>query len=596
MKALVMGIGIALGILLLGSLEEGAEARTGSGLLDTSVPATPSGSSTIPVVGVGMRLWAVSSASCSRPVLRCMSRRPRTVRGRRRRGKRRRQERMRGPIRVRPASAQSPRRGACIPSSSSDSSRACSEKAASSPRIKSGTTHQWVSDEVKTAHLGDTRLDRRLHILVEQCADHPTASIPEACGDWASTKAAYRFFSNEKVTHPAILAAHRSTCLERVADESFLLVVQDTTSFDFTDHSYTTDLGPLEHAHRRGFFVHTGLAVNLQGVPLGILDQRIWSRDPDTVGKTRHRKELPIEQKESYKWLQTLRASLVDVSREICVVTVADREADVFDLFTEAEKQHTHLLIRSAWKRKLTDPPDTYLPDAVAQTPVRGRLEVEVRRSDEHLPRRATCALRFTPVTVNPPKHRLRESGLHPIPLYAVEVREEHTPQGATPLHWLLLTTMSVTSFDDAQRCVQWYQYRWLVERYHFVLKSGCHLEDRQLRKRARLERCLGVYAIVAWRLLWLTYRARATPNVSCTVALDTPEWQALYCYIHKTPIPPTEPPTLHQAIRWIAQLGGFLGRKSDGEPGVKVLWRGWIRLDTITQSWLLFHPPQTCG
>jgi hypothetical protein len=158
------------------------------------------------------------------------------------------------------------------------------------------------------------------------------------------------------------------------------------------------------------------------------------------------------------------------------------------------------------------------------------------------------------------------------------------------------LTNRPVNTFEEAQQCVRWYGLRWLVERYHFVLKSGCCIEARQLETNERLERCLGVYAIVAWRLLWLTYQARQTPHAPCTVALETYEWQALYCYIHRTSTPPAEPPSLHQVVRWIAQLGGFLGRKGDGEPGVKVLWRGWQRLHDIAETWRLSHPPPDVG
>lgn len=141
------------------------------------------------------------------------------------------------------------------------------------------------------------------------------------------------------------------------------------------------------------------------------------------------------------------------------------------------------------------------------------------------------------------------------------------------------------------------YAQRWLVERYHFALKSGCRVEDLQLRTTERVERALAVYAIVAWRLLWLTYLARADPEAPCTVALTTPEWQVLYVTIHQTPDLPVRPPPLGQAVRWVARLGGFLGRAGDGEPGVKVLWRGLRRLEDLTLGWQLasaFPSPAT--
>jgi hypothetical protein len=439
--------------------------------------------------------------------------------------------------------------------------------------------------------LGDARLGRRLHTMVEQFAEQPTASIPQACGDWGPTKGAYRFFNNPKVSHGDIVAGHRPACLERVAEEKLVLAVQDTTSLDYTHHPQTQGLGPLESPKRQGLFVHSALAVSDAGVPLGLLDQQVWTRDPEKVGQRHQRRQRPIEEKESFKWLKGLRASLKGLSTQVCLITVADREADVFDFFLDAKTHQTQVLVRACWNRRLTDPPG-YLWDEVAHTPVRGRFMVEVGRAKDRKPREATVMVRFTPVTVRPPRHRLKEPGLHPLPLYAVEVREENPPPQVEPLHWLLLTNRPVNGFEQAQHCVRWYGLRWLVERYHFVLKSGCRIEQRQLETVERLQRCLGVYAIVAWRLLWLTYQARITPEAPCTVALETHEWQALYCYIHRTPTPPPEPPSLNQAVRWIAQLGGFLGRKHDREPGLKVLWQGWQCLHHIAETWLLLHPP----
>ena len=177
-----------------------------------------------------------------------------------------------------------------------------------------------------------------------------------------------------------------------------------------------------------------------------------------------------------------------------------------------------------------------------------------------------------------------------------VDVQEIHPPKGEKPIHWLLLTLLPVETLEQAQQIVTWYTYRWLVERFHYVLKSGCKIEDSQLSQEVRLERLLAVYSLVAWRILRLTYQARITPDDPCTVALTELEWKALYAFTQRTQRPPKQPPTLRQAVRWIAQLGGFLGRKGDGEPGVKVLWRGWTRLQDIVETYALFHNPKDVG
>lgn len=449
----------------------------------------------------------------------------------------------------------------------------------------------WVEEELGAVKLNDRRLERRLIQLMEQLFRQPTASIPQACGDWAGTKAAYRFFDNPKVSHAAILAGHREACLKRISQEEMILILQDTTDADYTHHPQTTGLGPIGHSQRQGQMVHNSLAVSEAGVPLGLLDQRVWTRDPERVGQRHQRRERPIEEKESYKWLLSLRASRKDIAQQVCVVTVADREADIYELFQEAEGE-THVLVRAAWNRRLDGEKPDYLWEAVARSPRQGTFTVEVGRAQDRLPREATVAVRFTRVTLRPPKHRAKRDGLQPVTLSAIEVREEKPPPDQEALHWLLLTTWPVENLVDARRCARWYALRWLVERYHFVLKSGCRIEARQLATTERLQRCLAVYAIVAWRLLWLTYQARVTPDIPCTVVLQTHEWQALYCYIHRVTTPPAEPPSLNQAMHWIARLGGFLDRTHDGEPGVKTLWLGWQRLHDIAQGSLLARSP----
>ncbi|WP_044170140.1 IS4 family transposase, partial [Kamptonema formosum] len=189
---------------------------------------------------------------------------------------------------------------------------------------------------------------------------------------------------------------------------------------------------------------------------------------------------------------------------------------------------------------------------------------------------------------IQPPRHHLNRRKLNPVRLTVVRAVEENPPQGETPVSWLLLTTVPVSSFDDAVRCLRWYSYRWLIERYHYTLKSGCGLEKLQLETARRLEMALATYSIVAWRLLWLTYEARKNPDTPCDTVLSAHEWQSLYATIHRTPNPPSTPPSLREAVRMIAQLGGFLGRKGDGEPGVKTIWRGLCRLHDIASTWQL--------
>jgi len=223
---------------------------------------------------------------------------------------------------------------------------------------------------------------------------------------------------------------------------------------------------------------------------------------------------------------------------------------------------------------------------------VRGKVEVEVRKTSDRPARTAICQVYYERVKLRPPHPRPGlPPDLKPVTLWAVLVREMNPPEGVEGLEWLLLTTLAVLNFDQACEVIRYYTLRWLIERFHFVLKSGCALEDRQLHTADRLQRFLALANVVAWRWLWLTYLGRGRPDLPCTVAFEAYEWQALYAYVHKTAILPNTPPTLQQATLWVAQLGGFLSRKGDGYPGVKVLWRGWQRLFDISQTWLIFNP-----
>jgi hypothetical protein len=374
--------------------------------------------------------------------------------------------------------------------------------------------------------------------------------------------------------------------LERVTEQGTILAIQDTTTLDFTHHPATRNLGPIGgSAARRGLKMHSVLAVTPDGLPLGLLHQEVWARDPETVGLKQERHQRPTGEKESQRWLTALTQTQQRVPPWVQVVTVADREADIFDLFAHPRPAHSHLLIRAAYSRRV-DQPAGHLWPLLLQTPIGGQLTVIVQRGTDHPAREARVSVRWTPVRLAPPGHRKQRRRYAPVPLYGVLVEEITPPAGVAPISWLLLTTTPVETWDAAVRIVGWYTRRWLVERYHFVLKSGCRIEHLQLETFDRLERAIATYCIVAWRLLWLSYAARVQPAESCTCALSTVEWQALYCVIHTTATPPNEPPQLGEAVHWIARLGGFLGRQGDGNPGVQVLWRGLRRLNDLTAFW----------
>jgi hypothetical protein len=448
----------------------------------------------------------------------------------------------------------------------------------------------WAAAELRHAHLGDERLNRRLARIVEDLAAQPTASVPQASGSWAATKAAYRFWDSEQVTPEAIRASHTHSTVVRIGVQRLVLAVQDTTELDFAHHPATQGLGTLENQYQAGLKVHSALAVSAEGVPLGLLHQAIWARDPATVGQGQQRRKRATQDKESQRWLTALAASQQIVPAAVTVVTVADSEADIYDLFALPRRAGSELLIRGTHDRRVDE--TGYVWETLANSPLQGQYQLAVRRKEGQPARQATLSVRYLTLAVQPPRHHLQRAGLQPVQLSAILVVEAAPPADVTPIVWLLWTSLPVTDLDEALRCVRWYSYRWLIERYHFVLKSGCRLEELQLAAAARIQRALATYCIVAWRLLWLTYQARQDPDSPCDRVLEPAEWQSLYSRIHQTSRPPATPPTLRQAVRWIAQLGGFLGRKSDGEPGVQTIWLGLRRLEDMAAMWQLLLPP----
>jgi Transposase DNA-binding/Transposase Tn5 dimerisation domain len=449
----------------------------------------------------------------------------------------------------------------------------------------------WAVTEFADADLGDLRRTQRLVQLAHVLAQNPGAALPEACGSGAMLKAAYRFFANEDIEPSDIVQSHVEATYSRLSTVPLVLAVQDTTEADWTTLRATEGLGPLGHTACQGLLVHTTIAITPDRVPLGLLAQQVWARDPDDIGKRARRKQLPISQKESQKWLHSLDA--VCTARDCCphtrLVSVGDREADVYDVLAAGRPEGVDLLIRAAWDRCVSAP-QCYVWAAVEAPPVVTAVVVQVPRRGTQPARKATLALRYCPLTLCPPRHRTAE-GLPAVSLWAVQVCEVDPPAEVEAIEWLLLTTVAVETVDDAIERVQWYSCRWGIEVWHRILKSGCRLEARQFQWAERLQRCLSLYSVLAWRIFYATMLVRAVPEAPCSVLLEPDEWQALYCAIHRVPMPPAEPPTLSQAVQWIAQLGGFVGRRKSDHPGAEVLWRGFQHLGDLMMMYGIMRP-----
>lgn len=451
----------------------------------------------------------------------------------------------------------------------------------------------WTERECARARLPQ-RLRTRLQRLVGDFFARPTANVPQACGGWAKVKAAYRFFKNPKVTKDVILESHFEETAARVAEEPIVLAVQDTTFLDYSAHPQTKNLGPLgsqSSDQAVGLVAHGTMAFTPQGLPLGLIQLQSWARDPEDFGKRHRRKQLPIEQKESFKWIESFRQTRA--LQERCVrsriISVGDRESDVYELFLETHRPGAPGLVVRAERNRALSEAEGLLWEKMEKEPIQGVYELEVSAGNNRTARIARMEVRFAPVSLKPPS---RLKGRPAVALWAVYALEAGTePNAKEQLQWMLLTTLEVQSLQQALQVIDYYKQRWGIERFHKVLKSGCRIEDRQLGDARSLEACLAIDAMVAWRIYFACHLAREVPEAPCTIFFEEEEWKALTAFRRRRPQPAEQPPTLKAMVELVAALGGWLGRKGDGPPGTETLWRGFQRLDDITEAWNAFGP-----
>jgi hypothetical protein len=446
----------------------------------------------------------------------------------------------------------------------------------------------WIEQELGQVDLGDKRLEERLKIVASDFFARPQANVPEACGTRAKTKAAYRLFDHEAVTMDAVVQSHYQATEARISKEKIVLAVQDTTELNYSTPLKTEGLGPIgtKQDGAVGLLLHDTMAFTPQGVPLGLLDLQCWARDGKEFGKRARRHELSIDQKESKKWLRSYHAVARVHKRcpQTLMVSVGDRESDIYELFVKARdtNEGPKVLVRARQDRLLAEG-QGHLWTTLSEKEIDGTVEVHVPRRGNRPARKARLEVRFSKVTLKPPA---RKPALGSVTLWAVLAQECDAPTGVEALEWMLLTTQPIELFEDASTVLSWYSRRWGIEVYHRTLKSGCKIEQRQLGHAERIEACLAIDLVIAWRIYFLTKMGRETPDVPCTAFFEDYEWKALVAHISQNPVPPSKPPTLREAVRMIASLGGFLGRKGDGEPGTQTTWIGLQRLDDLAMMY----------
>ncbi|HEY2156806.1 MAG TPA: IS4 family transposase [Isosphaeraceae bacterium] len=445
----------------------------------------------------------------------------------------------------------------------------------------------WVESELDGVEYPDRRLRARLAKILGDLGRRIGGTLPAACQDWAATKAAYRFFSNRRVDEGIILAGHFAATKARFAATSGpVLVVHDTTEFSFR-RERPEGIGQLSlikgrHATHTvcGLLMHSSLVLTPGGVPLGLAAVKFWTRKKfkgtnalrGKVNPTR----IPIERKESVRWLENLEQSTASLGDAARCVHIGDREGDIFELFCAAREAGTDFLVRTCVDR-LAGRGGTTIARKMRREPIRGEHEVEVH-DDRGRASTAKVDLRFCRMTVHPPIGKQRRYPA--LSLTAIRAHERGTPAGREAIRWNLLTNRPVEDLTSAIEKLDWYAQRWKIETFHKVLKSGCQAEQSGLRTAERLTNLLAVLCIIGWRVFWLTMTNRATPEAPAGVALTKAEVEILDRLAGDT-APPAKPTVAHYLVA-IARLGGYLARAKDPPPGNMVLWRGLTRLMDI--------------
>lgn len=458
-----------------------------------------------------------------------------------------------------------------------------------------GGTQDWFDRELSGSSFADERLGKRLRKLVELMGNALGSTVPLACQDWANTKAAYRFFSNDRVSEAEILAGHFEATRDRfAATEGPILVLQDTSEFTFQREraapvgvTYSVNSGKDKAGRYRmhtvcGLLMHASLAVTTDGLPLGLAAIKFWNRQKFKGTAALKRKinptRVPIEQKESFRWLENMRQSIALFGAPERCIHVGDRESDIYELFCLAEELGTHFLVRACVDRLAGDGNHT-IADEMRDLEVAGLHHVEVA-NDAGRVETACVEIKYGSICVLPPIGKQKRYPA--LTLTVLHAQEREGPADRPRIDWKLITDLPVRSHREAIEKLHWYALRWKIETFHKILKSGCRAEQARLRTAERLVRLIAVFCILSWRVFWLTMINRSLPEADPNLALTKLEIGLLDQLVPDRRGTPSTAISLSKYITKIARLGGYLARANDPPPGNIVMWRGLARLTDI--------------
>ncbi len=439
----------------------------------------------------------------------------------------------------------------------------------------------WAKRTFGPSKLKDIRRTGRAVKTAARMAENASASEPSQMQTWKDSMALYRLLNEDDVSFDALMQPHWDQTRQQINTPSVVLLVQDTTEVDLSHHPKTKGLGQVGNERGRGLYIQTVLAIlPEQGEVLGCAMQEPFVRTSAPAGETRSQRRQRTE-RETDVWMR-LVTRLGSFPAQTTVVHVGDRGADMFPFFQACRATQTHFLVRAFENRRIEseEEPQKYLLDEVRAWPPQASRPFDVPASHGRTARSTEVQLAFGTLTVLPPRFEKR-CGKEPLEVWAIRVWEEQTPAGEEPLEWILLTSVPTTTLEQAWECVGWYEHRWVVEDYHQCLNTGCRLEERQVQSAARLMRLLGLLSPLAVRLLQLRDLSRKAPECPAHQVLEAD----LLAVVAAQTGQETDQMTVGAFWKAVAQMGGYLARHSDGPPGWKTLWKGWLRVQTLLEG-----------
>lgn len=451
-----------------------------------------------------------------------------------------------------------------------------------------------ISSYIDNFQLGDTRLNHRLEKLFHQTRQGVGMSTPQMINNKGQTKAYYRFINNKRVKYTALCSGYSAYSRAHVSDSEVVLAVQDTTTLNFSTKRSASVLDCLESAQDKGFMLHNHLLMNGLGCPLGLFYQLLYGRPVETLGKSKAnlRKQTPFCDKESYRWLaqfEALQEAYADDTSKL-VIQICDREGDIHELLQARKYDHIHYIIRSSYERSSEDN-EASIWQQVADEPYAYTYELAIDKSKARTQRIALMEVRYKEVEIKASYRK--DKSIFPQTLWILETQEVNPPQGEDPIHWRLLTSMPITNPDIAGQIIQYYVLRWVIERFHYVLKQGVLVQDLQIQTKEALQNAIILKSWAALDVLTLAYMPKTNNNITLQQAgFCQKDYDIAYEFAKKrcnSKEIKKEQPLLSDFTRLIAQIGGHSLQKNK-TIGVNSIWRGWTTFTTIKETLSLFE------